>query len=84
MRSTSDHDAHRALPGDVAPPTDTEFDDTEHLVPILDVDRTAGWYEGWRYEFSYVSFRGESRRSTTSRPSSTACSRDSGRNDAPT
>ena len=59
MRSTSDHDAHRALPGDVAPPTDTEFDDTEHLVPILDVDRTAGWYEGWRYEFSYVSFRGE-------------------------
>jgi hypothetical protein len=40
-------------------PTDIEFDDTEHLVPILDAEKKAGWYPGWRNEFSYVTFRGE-------------------------
>jgi hypothetical protein len=34
-------------------------DDTEYLVPILDVQRKPGWYKGWATEFEYVVFCGE-------------------------
>lgn len=34
-------------------------DDPDHLVPILDVQRTPGYYPGWRTEFEYVVFHGD-------------------------
>lgn len=34
-------------------------DDHEHLVPILDAQRKPGYYTGWKTEFEYVVFHGE-------------------------
>jgi hypothetical protein len=34
-------------------------DDPEYLVPILDAQRKPGHYKGWKTEFEYVVFHGE-------------------------
>ena len=34
-------------------------DDPDYLVPILDVQRKPGYYKGWKTEFEYVMFHGE-------------------------
>ncbi len=34
-------------------------DDPDHLVPILDAQRKPGYYKGWKTEFEYVVFHGE-------------------------
>lgn len=40
-------------------PSGPVTDDPDHLVPILDVEKKFGFYEGWRTEFEYAVFHGE-------------------------
>lgn len=40
-------------------PSRVGSDESDHLVPILDVQKRPGYYKGWKTEFDYVRFRGD-------------------------